>query len=218
MNLIIENAQEVSSYVTQEINESTGKTEKSYYIQGIFSTPGKKNRNGRIYSEEIWRREVEKYQKEINEKTINSLGEWEHPARSTVDPMNAVFRIVELKMENGLVWGKAKILNNGSEKTNQLKALIDEGLKIGVSSRGVGSVGAGGVVTDFKLICYDAVSKPSDYNANLTGINEGVVLKDGMVMNAEYALNESGEIYQKAYTSADAYKVKDAFLNIIDKL
>lgn len=218
MNLIIENPQEVSSYTTQEINESTGKTEKSYYIQGIFSTPGKKNKNGRVYSEDLWKREVEKYQKEIHNKTVNSLGEWEHPARSNVDPMNAVFRIVELKMENGLVWGKAKILNNGSEKTNQLKALIDEGLKIGVSSRGVGSVGNNGIVTEFRLITYDAVSNPSDYNANLSGINENIVFKNGIVVNSEYALNESGEIYQKAFTSADSFKVKDTILNIIKDL
>ena len=218
MNLIIERPQELSSYTSQEMNESTGKTEKSYYIQGIFSTPGKKNRNGRIYYEELWKREVEKYQKEINEKTVNSLGEWEHPARSFVDPMNAVIRIVELKLENGYVWGKAKILNNGSEKTNQLKALIDEGLKIGISSRGVGTVGTDGVVKEFKLISYDAVSNPSDYNASLNGITEGVVIKDGVVINSEYALNESGEIIQKSFTSADSYKVKDAFLNMIKSL
>ena len=217
MNLIIESPQEIYSSVDTLINESGQKT-KDYYLCGVFSTPNQKNRNGRIYSREIWEREVERYQKEINEKSINSLCEYNHPPRSSVDPLKAVGRIVELKLDGNYVMGKIKILNNNSPETNQLKALIDENVKIGVSSRGVGSVDARGIVKDFKLITYDIVPNNSDYNAVLTGISEGVVLKDGMVMNAEYALNESGEIYQKAYTSADAYKVKDAFLNIINKL
>lgn len=216
MNIIIETPQEIYSSVDTLINES-GQKIKDYYLSGIFSTAELKNRNGRIYPKAIWEREVERYQKEIHEKSINSLCEYNHPPRSFVDPLQAVGRIVELKMDGNYVVGKVKILNNNSPATNQLKALIDENIKIGISSRGVGSV-VGGQVKDFKLITYDIVPNNSDYNAVLSGIVEGSVLKDGVVMNSEYTLNESGEIIQKSFTSADAYKVKDAFVNIINNL
>jgi hypothetical protein len=173
MKYLIDEALIVESVVQDEINEATGKKEKNYYIEGIFSTPGQKNRNGRIYPLSIWEREVAKYQEEIKNNSMNTLGEWEHPARVSVDPLEAVMKIVELKIDNGLVVGKAKILNNNSPKTNQLKALIDEGYKIGVSSRGTGSV-KGDMVENFNLTTYDAVSSPSDYNANLTGLCESL--------------------------------------------
>lgn len=173
MKYLIDEALIVESLVQDEINEATGKKEKNYYIEGIFSTPNQKNRNGRIYPLSLWEREVAKYQEEIKNNSMNTLGEWEHPARTTVDPLEAVIKIVELKMEDGLVKGKAKILNNNSQKTNQLKALIDEGYKIGVSSRGTGSV-KGEYVENFNLTTYDAVSSPSDYNANLQGLCESL--------------------------------------------
>ena len=173
MKYLIDEALIVESLVQDEVNEATGKKEKNYYIEGIFSTPNQKNRNGRIYPLSLWEREVAKYQEEIKNNSMNTLGEWEHPARTTVDPLEAVMKIVELKIEDGLVKGKAKILNNNSQKTNQLKALIDEGYKIGVSSRGTGSV-KGEYVENFNLTTYDAVSSPSDYNANLVGLCESL--------------------------------------------
>ena len=173
MKYLIDEALLVESAIEEEVNGSSGKKEKNYYIQGVFSTPGQKNRNGRIYPLNIWEREVAKYQQCIANNTVETLGEWEHPSRSSVDPLQAVMKMVEVKMDNGLVIGKAKILNNNSEKTNQLKALIDEGMKIGVSSRGVGSV-KGDIVENFNLITWDAVASPSDYNSNLNGICESM--------------------------------------------
>lgn len=186
MKYLIDEALLVESAIEEELNEASGKKEKNYYIQGVFSTPGQKNRNGRIYPMNIWEREVQKYQQVIAENSINTLGEYEHPNRTKVDPLEAVMKIVELKMDNGLVCGKAKILNNNSPKTNQLKALIDEGFKIGVSSRGVGSV-KGDIVENFSLLTYDIVSEPSDYNANLSGIMESMQDKN-------FLITESGEI------------------------
>lgn len=186
MKYLIDEALIVESAIEEEVNESSGKKEKNYYIQGVFSTPGQKNRNGRIYPMNIWEREVQKYQNVIRENSVNCLGEWEHPSRSSVDPLEAVMRMVEVKMENGLVMGKAKILNNNSHKTNQLKALIDEGFKIGVSSRGVGSI-KGDIVENFNLICWDCVSSPSDYNCNLAGLTESMQDKN-------FLITESGEI------------------------
>lgn len=192
MKYLIDEALLVESAIEEEVNESSGKKEKNYYIQGVFSTPGQKNRNGRIYPLNIWEREVAKYQQCIANNAVETLGEWEHPSRSSVDPLQAVMKMVEVKMDNGLVIGKAKILNNNSEKTNQLKALIDEGMKIGVSSRGVGSV-KGDIVENFNLITWDAVASPSDYNSNLNGICESMQDKN-------FLITESGEIKEVLVT------------------
>jgi hypothetical protein len=193
MKLIVEQCDNISGFI--EVNEAAGKAEKNYYIQGIFSTPGVKNRNGRIYPLEIWQREVQKYQTELANNSINTLGEYQHPPRATVDPMEAVIRIVELKMtDDNKVWGKAKILNDNSPKTNKLKALIDEGYQIGVSTRGVGKLGYAGTVEQFNFITVDVVDMPSDYNAMLTGVNEGFI--NGVLEQKEFDLNESGCIVE----------------------
>jgi hypothetical protein len=181
MKLIYETSQ-VSGEIVEDLNESTGKSTKTYYITGTFSTIGEKNRNGRIYPKHIWESEVSKYQNEITSNSVNTLSEWEHPERSTVDPMNAIAKIVSLTIEGNRVIGKAKLLNN--DKANQLKNLIDEGIPIGVSSRGVGSVGKNGVVESFKLITYDCVATPSDYNANTTGLTESI--QDGILMTEDF--------------------------------
>ncbi len=172
MKLLVEDAYEMETEILEELNESSTK-EKNYYIYGTFSTPDKKNRNGRIYSSKLWEENVNNYQDHIKNNTINSLGEMEHPSRVNPDPMKAVMKITELKMEDNLVKGRAQILNNNSPDTNQIKALIDEGIKIAVSSRGTGRM-KGSIVEEFVLSTFDAVNSPSDYNANLTGIRESV--------------------------------------------
>lgn len=199
MKFITEEAYQLDSEIIEEINESSGKTQKNYYISGIFSTPGQKNRNGRIYPRELWEIEVNRYQNELKNNTINTLGEWEHPPRTTVDPLQAVMKMIDIKMQDGVVYGRAKILNNNSEKTNQLKSLIDEGMKIGVSSRGIGSV-KNGIVENFRLTTWDAVANPSDYNSNLSGITESL---NESIGNLEFKIDEQGNIVQineNAYT------------------
>lgn len=222
MKLIMEGASLLDGHFEDEMNESTGNTERNYYISGIFSTPEKKNRNGRVYSRNIWEREVQKYQKEINEKSVNTLGEWQHPPRSTVDPIKAVLRIVELKLDaEGNVIGRAKILNNNTEATNSLKGLIKEGIKIGVSSRGVGKVSATGVVEDFKLITYDAVDMPSDYNAMLNGVVEGYTFENGIMQDKEYQVDENGcvgEVCEMASTKIAEAKENNEPCPIAEKI
>ena len=210
MKYLIDEALIVESVVSDEVNESTGKKEKNYYIQGIFSTPGQKNRNGRIYPMSIWEREVAKYQEEIKNNTVNTLGEFEHPARVAVDPLQAVMKVVDLKMEDGLVKGKAKILNNNSEKTNQLKALIDEGLKIGVSSRGTGSV-KGDIVENFSLTCYDIVAQPSDYNANLQGLCESLESSVILEKQENSEIIEQNVIVEKTISDVEKKIVQKEF-------
>ena len=207
---LIDEALIVESVIEEEINEATGKKEKNYYIEGIFSTPGQKNRNGRIYPLSLWEKEVAKYQEEIKNNSINTLGEWEHPSRTSVDPIHAVIKIVELKIDNGLVKGKAKILNDNSEKTNKLKALIDEGMKIGVSSRGTGTV-KGDIVENFSLTTYDAVSSPSDYNANLQGLCESLESSVILEKQENSEIIEQNVIVEKTISDVEKKIVQKEF-------
>ena len=181
MKLILEENFDVENVV--ELNESSG--EKTYVIKGTFSTPDTKNRNGRIYASKLWEDNVSKYQTEIANSTINTLMEKEHPPRTAVDPWSAVAQIRKLEMKEGLVYGEAVLLN--IKETEVMRQLIDRGIKIGVSSRGVGRM-KGEIVEEFNLITYDIVSTPSDYNANLDGFNESMILE-----GVEIEVNEKGQ-------------------------
>ena len=181
MKLMFENS-EIS--FEQELTEGL---EKKYRIKGIFSTPEKQNKNGRIYPMSVWEREVAKYQDVLKSGHPNSLMELEHPPRSQVDMMEAVARIEKLYIENGYVMGEAVLLDN--PKANQLKTLIDNGIKMSVSSRGVGSV-KGNIVENYNLVNFDVIANlgQSDHSAEMYGIVEGV-LRD-----KNFLITESGEI------------------------
>ncbi len=197
MQLLIDEAFLMDSEVLEELNES-GQTKRNYYISGTFSTPDVKNRNGRIYSTQLWESNVNAYQEHIKNNTKYTLGENEHPARVDVDPMKAVMKITSLKMEEGVVKGRAKILNNGSAETNQIKALIDEGMKIGVSSRGTGRLGKGNIVEEFQLSTYDIVTSPSDYNAELNGMSESIEKHVSLNENTgKYICDDKGCIFKE---------------------
>ena len=177
-------------YENSEINferELSESQEKKYKIKGVFSTPEKQNKNGRIYPMSIWEREVEKYQDIIKSGHPNCLMELNHPSRTQVDMMEAVARIEKVWIENSCVMGEAVLLDN--PKANQLKTLIDNGVKMAVSSRGVGSV-KGNLVENYKLICWDVIPnlEQSDHQAEMYGIVEGVL------QNKEFLITESGDI------------------------
>lgn len=193
MNLIFDIDSNISFEKVDELNESTGKTEKKYKIKGIFSTIGEKNRNGRIYPYDIWKSQVDEYQNEIEKGTNNCLMEFEHPARSKVDIMEAVARITKLSIDKNHIIGEAVLLDN--PKANQLKSLIDNGVKLSVSSRGAGSV-VDSIVRDFHLITYDVVSEPSDYNATMNGVCEAYQLNEGMITDVNYELDKHGNLIE----------------------
>ena len=176
-----------SSPVTfeQELNESTG--QKKYVIKGIFSSPGEKNKNGRIYPTSIWESEVQKYQETMSSGASNSLLELNHPARTNVEMMEAVAKMRKLYMKDGKVMGEAVLLDN--PKANQLKTLIDNGIKMSVSSRGVGSV-VENVVKDYRLITFDVIPDQgqSDHNAEMMGITEGILTE------SNYEVDDQGNI------------------------
>lgn len=179
--------------------------EKKYKIKGIFSSPGKLNKNGRIYPMNIWESEVAKYQDVLKNGHPNALMELEHPPRSNVDMMEAVAKMEKLWIENGYVMGEAVLLDN--PKATQLKTLIDNGIKMSVSSRGLGSI-KGGLVESFKLITFDIIANlgQSDYNAEMYGIREGVL------QDKEFILTESGEIRE-----VKIEKMHESLSNVEDK-
>lgn len=212
--------------VEEEINEGTGESKKKYKIKGIFSTIGEKNRNGRIYPRQLWESEISKYQDNFSSGSINTLMEWEHPARTSVDPMEAVAKITNLDIKGKYVMGEAVLLDN--EKANQIKSLIDNGVKISVSSRGVGSV-KNGIVENFKLVTYDVVAAPSDYNATMNGLVESYQLNEGIIEDLTFGINSHGNIvsinesdpsqFEQIYEKSDINKaVTDKFKEIIESL
>lgn len=186
--------------VEHELNEAA---EKKYVIKGIFSSPGQKNKNGRVYPMKIWEEEVKKYQDVINEGHPNSLMELNHPMRTEVDMMEAVAKMRKLYIENGYVMGEAVLLDN--EKAKQLKTLIDNGIKMAVSSRGVGSVREG-VVDNYKLINFDIIPNlgQSDPFAVMNGMVESYKLNEGILENKEFIINEHGNIEEIQMCSESA--------------
>lgn len=156
------------------LHESVSLTEgakdgQHYYIQGVFATIGVQNINKRVYPMQEWQREVKAFQNEIEQGTLKTLMEWDHSNSDLVDPQKAVAKINKLWIENNLVYGRAIVLD--VPKADIIKAMIDNNVKISVSSRGKGNV-INGVVSDFTLNGFDVVAYPSDKGATMTGVYE----------------------------------------------
>lgn len=134
---------------------------KRVTMKGILQKADTLNQNGRIYPLKVLEREVRNYQKFIIEN--RALGELDHPDSSVVNLKNASHIVKEAYIESGVVYGKVEILNTPSGKI--LQSLVESGVKLGISSRGVGSTKKQGdyqvVQDDFQLICWDYVSEPS---------------------------------------------------------
>ena len=148
---------------------------KNYFIEGIFMQGDLKNRNGRVYPMEVLEREVAKYNKKfVNEK--RAFGELGHPEGPTVNLERVSHMITSLKPDGKNFIGEAKIMSTPMGEI--VKNLMDEGAKLGVSSRGMGSLvqknGANYVRDDFYLAtAADIVADPSAPNAFVEGIMEG---------------------------------------------
>ena len=170
MKLIREEIETVE-FVTEERN---GK--KSLYIEGVFLQGNIKNRNGRMYPMETLAKEVNRYN-ESNVVTGRALGELGHPEGPTVNLDRVSHKIVSLKESGSNFIGKAKILNTPMGQI--ASSLIGEGVKLGVSSRGIGSLkptkeGFNVVGDDFMLAtAADIVADPSAPDAFVEGIMEG---------------------------------------------
>jgi hypothetical protein len=132
-----------------------------YIMRGILQKANTLNQNGRVYPIDILEREVRNYQKFIAEN--RALGELDHPDSSVVELKNASHIVREAYMQGDICYGTVEILDTPSGKI--LKSLVDSGVTLGISSRGVGSTRKEGdyqvVQDDFQLICWDFVTEPS---------------------------------------------------------
>ena len=147
-------------------------------VEGILATAEVKNGNGRYYAKDLWEREIDKYIGSVKEN--RALGELDHPESSVINLKNVSHNIKDMWWDGDNVMGKIEILPTPSG--NILKALIDNGITVGVSSRGMGSLQErGGVLEvqdDFELLCWDFVSTPSNPGSFMEVIKEGQTLQE----------------------------------------
>lgn len=156
------------------VNESREDGTPEFYIEGIYMQAEKENKNGRVYPSKVLFKEAERYDKELVRKN-RALGELGHPEGPTVNLDKVSHCIKELWIEGNDVYGKAKILD--TPMGNIVSGLIKEGINIGVSTRGMGSLEKKGNVNvvqdDFVLSAVDIVADPSAPDAFVNGIMEG---------------------------------------------
>ena len=208
MKLITEVNHDVE-YVTEQ---KDGKN--SYFIEGIFLQANLKNRNGRVYPLEVLKREVDKYnQGYVQEK--RAFGELGHPDGPTINLERVSHMITDLKQSGENFIGKAKIMETPYGKIVQ--NLIDEGAKLGVSSRGMGSLkmakGVQQVQNDFFLsTAADIVADPSAPDAFVQGVMEGKewVWANGVIKEADVAG------YQTTIEDASAKELEAAKLKVFE--
>ena len=184
MKLIAEFNETISPIITEGAN---GK--KDYFIEGVFMQADIKNRNGRVYPKAIMEKEVNRYKKEFVEKD-RAFGELGHPEGPTINLDKVSHLIQSLDLEGKNYVGKAKVLSTPNGEI--VKALINDGAKLGVSSRGLGSLEQKGdaqyVKNDFQLATAgDIVADPSAPEAFVEGIMEGVewVMENGILTRVQ---------------------------------
>ena len=160
----------------EQINESMSKNDGRLVVKGVLQRAEAKNQNGRVYPRETLMREAKKYS-EIQIKERRALGELDHPDSSVVNLNNASHNILEMHWKGDDLLGTVEVL--GTPAGNILKELFKSGIKLGISSRGLGSVkelsenDTVEVQPDFELIAFDFVSNPSTHGAFLSPTNEG---------------------------------------------
>lgn len=165
---------EVFNEDCEVITEASEGGKKGYWIEGIFMQGDVKNRNGRIYPVNILEKEMKRYSKDFIESK-RALGELGHPQGPQINGDRVSHLISEMKRDGNNFVGKAKIL--GTPMGEIVKTFIDEGVKVGVSTRGLGSVkptneGIMEVQNDFHLATVDIVTDPSGPNCFVNGIME----------------------------------------------
>ena len=174
--------------ITREaINESISNNDGRLVVKGVLQRAEAKNQNGRIYPRETLLREAKKYA-EVQIKERRALGELDHPDSSVVNLNNASHNVLEMHWKGDDLVGTVEVL--GTPAGNILKELFKSGIKLGISSRGLGSVkeiredegqDTVQVQPDFELIAFDFVSNPSTHGAFMSPakMNEGVI-KEGV--------------------------------------
>ena len=164
-----------------KIDESIKENDGRLIVKGVLQRAESKNQNGRVYPREVLLKEVSKYlDEQVAER--RALGELDHPESSVVNLNNASHNVIEMHWDGDDLLGTVEVLSTPSG--NILKELFKSGIKLGISSRGLGSVepvneknGEDGTVEvqpDFELIAFDFVSNPSTHGAFMRPVNEGV--------------------------------------------
>ena len=164
----------------EQINESMKDNNGKLIVKGVLQRAEAKNQNGRIYPREILFREAKKYTKEFI-KQRRAMGELDHPESSVVNLQNVSHNVKEMHWEGDNLLGTVEVL--GTPAGNILRELFKGGIKLGISSRGMGSVETVSedngdqsqeVQPDFELIAFDFVSNPSTHGAFMHPMNESV--------------------------------------------
>ena len=200
----------ISEFTDQRLEFVTENTDgtKKYVIEGIFAQAEQKNRNGRIYSKSVMEKALDKYNEDQVSKG-RAVGELNHPSGPTVNLDKVSHSIKKLDLEGNDVMGKATILD--TPMGNIVKGLLDGGVQLGVSTRGMGSLeqrnGANYVKGDFLLNAVDIVQDPSAPSAFVNGIMEGVewVWNNGII---EAQAIERMETEIKKAPRADLYEAQ----------
>ena len=210
MKLITETIEEV-----QVLTETSEHEPKQYFIEGIFMQGDIKNRNGRIYPATILEKEMVRYGDQFI-KTKRALGELGHPDGPQINGDRVSHLITDMKRDGSNFVGKAKILS--TPMGNIVKTFIDEGVKVGVSTRGLGSVkptkeGIMEVQNDFHLATVDIVTDPSGPNCFVNGIMENTEYFYDIVSGtwrAQQMIEEAVKEVKKTYKRTER-KIDEAF-------
>ena len=167
---------------TDKINESISENNGKLIVKGVLQRAESKNQNGRVYPRDVLLKEVSKYlEEQVTER--RALGELGHPESSVVNLNNASHNVIEMHWDGDVLLGTVEVLSTPAG--NILKELFKSGIKLGISSRGLGSVetikeddqgeeDTVEVQPDFELIAFDFVSNPSTQGAFMRPVNEGV--------------------------------------------
>ena len=160
-------------------------------VQGILATAEVKNGNGRYYSKELWEREIDKYKTIVKEN--RATGELDHPESSIINLKNVSHIIRDIQWKGNQVMGLIELLPTISG--NILKALIENNVQVGVSSRGMGSLkemneGTLEVQDDFELLCWDFVSTPSNPGSYMYLVKEGKEIPTNSYLKVNSILTE----------------------------
>jgi len=172
------------------------KNNGNVFVEGILATVEVKNGNGRYYKKELWEREIDNFMRKIQMKSTETCGELDHPDSQVINLKNASHAIREVYWRGDEIWGKVEIFSDmgdlGTSSGRIAGALVKNGLLIGISSRGMGSLKQMGEVMevqdDFELLTWDLVSNPS---------NPDSWMKNG-------ALNESRSTFLDPYAKTNS--------------
>ena len=212
----------ITEHIDQELEvicEAKKNGDKNYFIEGVFMQANQKNKNGRIYEKKVLEAAVDKYVTE-QVKTGRAVGELNHPEGPTVNLDKVSHKINSLDFRGNDVVGKASILKTPMGKI--VEGLLEGGVKLGVSSRGMGSLvqknGTQHVGNDFMLATVDIVQDPSAPSAFVNGIMEGVewVWDNGIIKQQDIELIET-EIKSTTKKNLPEVEIR-AFKNFLSKI